>query len=161
MYCLDCDYDLRGSVEGGVCPECGRGFDVGDAGSYREDLLLRVGDVYWGILWRGILFGVVGIVFGILSLVLLEYGRATEANYYDPPIDDAVSIGGAFGLLVIGTGLAIWAVVMLWRLRSRCAVGRSRDLATQLLICLLFMSPIAVLGLIILGDMAIRHLFRG
>ncbi len=34
MYCRDCAYDLRGSCDGGVCPECGRGFCVGDEGSY-------------------------------------------------------------------------------------------------------------------------------
>ena len=34
MYCLDCEYDLRGNVGGGVCPECGLGFDVKTEESY-------------------------------------------------------------------------------------------------------------------------------
>ena len=159
MHCLDCEYDLRGSVEGGVCPECGRGFDVGDAGSYREGFRLRVGEVYWGILWWGVWLGVIGVIFGLLSVVLLEYGRADEGNYYEPPIDEKISHFGAFGLLVIGTGLAVWAVVVLWRLHKRCARGWWQNLVALMGACLLVMSPIAVLGLVMLGMAVLRDLF--
>ena len=34
MYCRDCHYCLYRLGEVSVCPECGRGFDVGDIGSY-------------------------------------------------------------------------------------------------------------------------------
>ena len=45
MYCKDCHYDLRGLGEGDVCPECGRGFCVGDLASYD---LYEKGRQVWG-----------------------------------------------------------------------------------------------------------------
>lgn len=43
MYCLDCNYDLRGK-ESGNCPECGRSFDIADVKSYsrKPDKALRI-----------------------------------------------------------------------------------------------------------------------
>lgn len=39
-YCLDCRYPLRGLREGGEsrCPECGRGFDLGDVATFTTTL---------------------------------------------------------------------------------------------------------------------------
>jgi len=34
-HCTGCDYPLRG-LQGRVCPECGRGYDPGDARSFRS-----------------------------------------------------------------------------------------------------------------------------
>ena len=35
MYCISCRYDLRGSIDSGRCPECGRVFDPNDKRTYR------------------------------------------------------------------------------------------------------------------------------
>ena len=69
MYCKKCHYDLRGLGDGGVCPECGVGFSVGDASYLVEKpmvgrrLMWWFGVSFWGMLVFSVLFPVFSVVF--------------------------------------------------------------------------------------------------
>ncbi len=95
MYCLDCEYDLRGSVEGGVCPECGRGFDVGDSESYLSEAVFTARKD-----WRKGLLGAWGRMGLVWCLGWFLAFLAFEPSYIIPIGFVALFVG--VGYLILG-----------------------------------------------------------
>ena len=60
MYCLDCNYCLESLGDGRECPECGKGFDALNPGTYLLERSVEMDGDYWVKIWKGIGLVVLG-----------------------------------------------------------------------------------------------------
>ena len=89
MYCKDCYYELRGLGAVAVCPECGFGFCVEDAGSYWDEKPKRSPEFLSRMSRRMVYLTCAYLGFWVFRIVLIWCFRE---GYYSVPDDKILSI---------------------------------------------------------------------
>lgn len=136
IYCIGCDYELRG-LGAGSCPECGRAFDPEDASSVRSERQRRKRSrlTRWLVGWA-IAVGCTPLIANLLGFVSLAIARVSLGRWPhrggmdDPKYVDGVRVIGAVAILTLVLSLpAVLAVCAL-----ALAIAARREVRRALLI---------------------------
>lgn len=113
--CMQCGYAI-GRLPAGLCPECGRAFDPGDASSYRHPR--RWSQAQWDFVRPpGIYFHLLVVIFGVVH-VLLDACLDPIGLLFLVPV--WLVLGLIWSVRLLGRTWALWScgkLRMFWRYR--------------------------------------------